>query len=322
MKIAIVGAGAMGSVYAALMGDAGYEVWAIDSWADHIAAIKANGLRVEGASGDRTVRVNATTNAGDVGPCDLVVIATKAMHIEAAAASARALIGANTALLTIQNGLGSADRVADALAGTPVMIGVAGGFGASMKGPGHAHHNGMELIRLGNRAGAITPALTEVAEVWAQAGFKVRTFDDIAQLVWEKLICNVCFSASTALTEWTISQVMADEDTWRMASGCASEAYAVARAKNITLDFDDPVAYARDFGSKIPNAYSSLALDLMAGRASEIDAINGAIPPAGREVGIAAPYNETLSALVRAKEQSSAFATLEQDCWWEDGRST
>jgi 2-dehydropantoate 2-reductase len=224
--------------------------------------------------------------------------------------------------LTIQNGLGSADRVADALAGTPVMIGVAGGFGASMKGPGHAHHNGMELIRLGNRAGAITPALTEVAEVWAQAGFKVRTFDDIAQLVWEKLICNVCFSASTALTEWTISQVMADEDTWRMASGCASEAYAVARAKNITLDFDDPVAYARDFGSKIPNAYSSLALDLMAGRASEIDAINGAIPPAGREVGIAAPYNETLSALVRAKEQSSAFATLEQDCWWEDGRST
>ena len=309
MKIAIVGAGAMGSVYAALMGDAGHEVWAIDPWAEHSAAIKANGLRVEGASGDRTVQVNATTEAGEVGPCDLVIIATKAMHIEAAAASAGALIGADTALLTIQNGLGSADRVADALSRTPVMIGVAGGFGASMKGPGHAHHNGMELIRLGNRDGAITPTLTAVAEVWEQAGFKVRTFDDIAQLVWEKLICNVCFSASTALTEWTISQVMADADTWRMASGCASEAYAVARAKNITLDFDDPVAYVRDFGSKIPNAYSSLALDLMAGRASEIDAINGAIPPAGREVGIAAPYNETVSALVRAKEQRLGVRT-------------
>ena len=303
MKIAIVGAGAMGSVYAALMGDAGHEVWAIDPWAEHVAAITANGLRVEGASGDRTVRVNATTEASEVGPCDLVIIATKAMHIEAAAASAGTLISADTALLTIQNGLGSADRVADALSRTSVMIGVAGGFGASMKGPGHAHHNGMELIRLGNRDGAITPALTAVAEVWKQAGFKVRTFDDIAQLVWEKLICNVCFSASTALTEWTISRVMADADTWRMAAGCASEAYAVARAKNITLDFDDPVAYVRDFGSKIPNAYSSLALDLMAGRASEIDAINGAIPPAGREVGIAAPYNQTVSALVRAKEQ-------------------
>ena len=303
MKIAIVGAGAMGSVYAALMGDTGNEVWAIDSWADHIAAINANGLRVEGASGDRTVRINATTDASAVGPCDLVVIATKAMHVEAAAASVPTLLGNETAVLTIQNGLGSADRVAQALDGTPVMIGVAGGFGASMKAPGHAHHNGMELIRLGNRDGPVSPALTRVAEVWQQAGFTVRTFDDIAQLVWEKLICNVCFSASTALTEWTISQVMADEDTWRMASGCAVEAYAVARAKQIALDFDDPVAYVRDFGSKIPNAYSSLALDLMAGRASEIDSINGAIPPAGREVGIAAPYNETVSALVRAKER-------------------
>ncbi|MDA0261432.1 MAG: 2-dehydropantoate 2-reductase [Proteobacteria bacterium] len=302
MKIAIVGAGAMGSVYAALLGDAGHEVWAIDSWAEHIAAIRKLGLRVEGASGDRVVRVNATGDAREVGPCDLVIVATKAMHITAAAAQVPALLGPDTAVLTIQNGLGSADRLAEALAGTPVMIGVAGGFGASMKGPGHAHHNGMELIRLGNRNGAITPALTRVAAVWEQAGFKARTFDDIAQLVWEKLICNVCFSASTALTEWTIGEVMADTDTWRMAAGCASEAYAVARAKNIALDFDDPVAYARAFGEKIPNAYSSLALDLMAGRASEIDAINGAIPPAGHDVGIEAPYNQTLSALVRAKE--------------------
>ena len=311
MKIAIVGAGAMGSVYAALMGDAGNEVWAIDSWAEHVAAIQTQGLRVEGASGDRTVRVNATTEAREVGACDLVVVATKAMHIATAAARVPALLGPGTAVLTIQNGLGSADRLAQALGDTPVMIGVAGGFGASIKGPGHAHHNGMELIRLGNRDGAITPALTAVAEVWSGAGFKVRTFDDIAQLVWEKLICNVCFSASTGLTEWTIAQVMADDDTWRMASGCAVEAYEVARAKNITLDFDDPVAYVRDFGSKIPGAYSSLALDLMAGRASEIDAINGAIPPAGREVGVAAPYNETVSALVRAKERRLGVRTAD-----------
>ena len=303
MKIAIVGVGAMGSVYAALMGNAGHELWAIDSWAEHVEAIEARGLRVEGASGDRTVRIHASTDPAEAGACDLVVIATKAMHVESAAASAKPLIGANTQVVTIQNGLGSADRVADALTGTPVIIGVAGGFGASIKEPGHAHHNGMELIRLGNRDGAVTPELKAIAQVWEGAGFKVRVFDDIAQLVWEKLICNVCFSASTALTEWTIGQVMAGADTWRMASGCAVEAYRVARAKNIALSFDDPVDYVRDFGSKIPGAYSSLALDLMAGRASEIDAINGAIPPAGREVGVEAPYNETVSALVRAKER-------------------
>ncbi len=303
MKIAIVGTGAMGSVYTALMGDAGHEVWAIDSWAEHVEAIKANGLRVEGASGDRTVMVNATTDVGEVGICDLVVIATKAMHVETAAAGAHPLVGRDTAVVTIQNGLGSADRVAEAMTGTAVMIGVAGGFGASIKGPGHAHHNDMELIRLGNRDGAITPELRRIAEIWEGAGFTVRTFDDIAQLVWEKLICNVCFSASTALTAWTIGQVMADPDTWRMASGCAVEAYEVARAKNIALSFGDPVAYVREFGSRIPGAYSSLALDLLAGRASEIDAINGSIPPTAQEVGLSAPYNETVSALVRAKER-------------------
>ncbi len=303
MKIAVVGVGAMGSVYAALMGDAGHEVWAIDSWAEHVEAIAARGLRVEGASGNRTVRIYASTDPAEAGACDLVIIATKAMHVESAAASAKPLIGTNTQVVTIQNGLGSADRVANALAGTSVIIGVAGGFGASIKRPGHAHHNGMELIRLGNRDGAVTLELKAIAEVWEGAGFKVRVFDDIAQLVWEKLICNVCFSASTALTEWTIGQVMAGEDTWRIASSCAVEAYRVARAKNIALSFDDPVDYVREFGSKIPDAYSSLALDLMAGRASEIDAINGAIPPVGRDVGVEAPYNETVSALVRVKER-------------------
>jgi len=84
MKIAILGCGAMGSVYAALLADAGHDVWAIDSWQDHIDAMRRNGLRLEGASGSRTVKLNATTNTEEVGQCDLVIIATKAMHVEAA----------------------------------------------------------------------------------------------------------------------------------------------------------------------------------------------------------------------------------------------
>ncbi|MBJ7333633.1 MAG: NAD(P)-binding domain-containing protein, partial [Thermoleophilia bacterium] len=112
MKIAVVGTGAMGSVYAALLADAGNEVWAIDSWADHIAAIQANGLRLEGASGDRTVRIQATTDPRDVGECELVIVATKAFDIEAAAESIRPLVGETTVVLPIQNGLGSPDRIA------------------------------------------------------------------------------------------------------------------------------------------------------------------------------------------------------------------
>ncbi|MCH8998381.1 MAG: NAD(P)-binding domain-containing protein, partial [Proteobacteria bacterium] len=100
MKIAVVGTGAMGSVYAALLADAGNEVWAVDTWAEHIDAIKANGLRVEGASGDRTLRIGATTDPAEVGLCDLVVIATKAQDVAAAAASVAPMLGNHSLILT------------------------------------------------------------------------------------------------------------------------------------------------------------------------------------------------------------------------------
>ncbi len=303
MKVAVVGCGAMGSVYAALLADAGHEIWAIDSWKEHVDAMTANGLRLEGASGDRTVRVNATTNAADAGPCDLVILATKAMHVEKAAQSMRPLLRPDTVVLSIQNGLGGPETAARVLGRERVLVGVVGGFGASMKAPGHAHHNGWELVRLGEFSGPVSTRLEAVAEVWRSGGFRVKCFDDIDQLVWEKLICNVCFSGTCAVTERTIVEVIDDADTWQVASGCATEAYNVARARGIKLDFTDPVAYVRAFGMKIPNARPSMLLDHMAGRMSEIEAINGAIPVAAKAAGIAAPFNEVISALVRAKER-------------------
>lgn len=302
MKIAIIGTGAMGSVYAGLLGDAGNEAWAIDTWREHIDTIRVNGLRVEGASGDRIVKVNAATDAREAGVVDLVIIATKAMHVEAAAQSVKSLLGKDTIVLTIQNGLGNAQKVARILGAERLMIGVVGGFGASIKAPGHAHHNGWELVRLGELNGPSTARTERIAEVWRGAGFKVRTYDDMDQLVWEKLICNVTFSGTCTVLGWRIREVMADEHAWRIASGCAKEAYAVARARNVHLEFDDPVAYVQAFGSKIPDARPSVLLDHLAGRRSEIEVINGAIPVTAREVGLTAPYNEVITALVKAKE--------------------
>jgi 2-dehydropantoate 2-reductase len=303
MKVAIVGVGAMGSVYAGLLASAGHEVWASDTWGEHIDAIRKNGLRVEGASGDRTVRVHATTQPAEAGICDLVIIATKAMHVAQAAESVKPLLGPQSVVLSIQNGLGGPDTAASVLGRDRVVVGVVGGFGASMRGPGHAHHNGWELVRLGELAGPVTPRLEKIAEVWRSGGFKVKCFDDIDQLVWEKLICNVCFSGTCAVTERTVIEVIEDADAWRVASGCATEAFEVALARKVKLDFRDPAAYVREFGMKIPNARPSMLLDHLAGRSSEIDAINGAIPPAANAVGLAAPYNEVISSLVRAKER-------------------
>ncbi|MEC9044977.1 MAG: 2-dehydropantoate 2-reductase N-terminal domain-containing protein [Pseudomonadota bacterium] len=166
MKIAIIGCGAMGSVYAALLADAGNEVWAIDTWQEHIDAIKENGLRVEGASGDRTVKINASTNALDAGECDLIIVATKASGVATAAHAAKSIARPESVILTIQNGLGAADRIAEAIDTSQVMIGVVGGFGASIKQPGHAHHNGMQLVRLGEMDGGMSERLNDIVETW------------------------------------------------------------------------------------------------------------------------------------------------------------
>ncbi len=305
MKIAVIGAGAMGSVYAGLLADAGHEVWAVDTWAAHVDAIRRDGLRIEGASGDRTARVRATTEARDAGPCDLAIIATKVRHTAAAARAAGKILRPGAAAVTIQNGLGGGDAAVAELGAGRVVIGVAGGFGARMLAPGHARHEGMELIRLGEAAGPATGRLREIAGVWEGAGFRVRCFDDIHRPVWEKLICNGAFGAVCALTGMTVGEVLDSADAWPVAAACAREGAAVARAKGIRLGFDDAETYARDFGAKIPGGRPSMWQDLKAGRPSEIDAINGGVARAGREAGVATPTHDLLAGLVRAAEAAA-----------------
>ena len=302
MRIAIVGAGGMGSVYAGLLGDAGNEVWAVDPWEEHVAAIREHGLRVEGASGDRVVPVGATSDPAEVGEVDIVVIATKARDVRAAAESARALLGRETVVLPMQNGLGSPEAVAEVLGDDRIVVGIAGGFGASVVEPGHVHHHGMEVVRLGEPKGPVSPRVLRIADVWRAAGFTVQAEDDVERLVWEKLICNVCFSGPCTVLERTIGEVLDDAHAWSVASACAREAYDVAIASGIALGFDDPEAYTRSFGDRIREARPSMLLDRLAGRPTEIDAINGAIPPRAAALGLAAPVNATITALVKASE--------------------
>jgi 2-dehydropantoate 2-reductase len=305
-KIAIVGCGAMGSVYAALMVSAGHQVHAISLWADHVLAMQTNGLRVEGASGDRTVPIQAGTTTNGIGHCDLVIIATKAFDVEAAARAALPLLGKRTVVQTIQNGLGSADKVAAIVGEDRVAMGVVGGFGASMRAPGHAHHNGMEMIRFGPYKGLPPSDLEEAAEIWRSAGFRVALFQDTKQMVWEKLIMNVAFSGTTCSTGLTIGEVMNDPNAWWVAKSCAEEAIAVAQAAGIHMDIGDPIEHVRNLGSKIPDARPSMLLDFNLRRRGEVDAINGSIVLEGEKYGVPTPINRAVVAIIKARE--SAFS--------------
>ena len=303
-KIAVVGTGAMGSVYAGLFARAGHEVWAIDTWKEHLDAIAASGLHVTGASGDFVAEgIRVGGEPADAGACDVWIVATKAADVDGAASAIAPLLTDRSVVIALQNGLGSGDRVAQRVPRDQILIGIAEGFGSSVPAPGHVHHNGMRLIRLGEMPpGGMTDRLERIESLWRDAGFNVRAFPDVDRMIWEKFLCNVTLSAPTTAFDVTVGELMADPALWAVALGCMSEAHAVGVAKGVAFSFDDPVRYVTEFAATIPDASPSMRLDHLASRRSEIDVINGMVVELARELGWNAPYNESLSAVVRARE--------------------
>ncbi|HWS92370.1 MAG TPA: 2-dehydropantoate 2-reductase [Mycobacterium sp.] len=302
MKIAVIGCGAMGSIYAAKLAAAGNEVVAVDSDRASMDQIARHGLRVTGPDSDQVVPLRACTTAPSEA-MDLIVLAVKAAHVKAGAQQALPMLGAATPVLTIQNGLGSAETVADIVGDQRVAVGIASGFGASRVAAGHVHHNAMRAMRFGAYSSLPFATVESIARAWRDAGFDAAAVTDIAAMQWEKLICNAAYSAPCALTGMTVGQVMDDPDMGPVSRAAATEAWTVARASGIAVAVTDPVAHVRAFGAQMPDAKPSALLDHEARRVSEIDVINGAVPRQGARVGVAAPVNATLTALVKSIER-------------------
>ena len=304
MKILIYGTGAMGSIYAALFKEAGYDVYAVDPWKDHINSINLNGLKIEGASGNRIVK---NIKALNIIPkdifFDLIIVATKASGIEKAALEISKIDQVNNSnVLTIQNGLGSSEKLKNYILEKNILLGVADGFGASIKSPGHVHHNAMKLIRIGEMNSKLTDRLNKIVKIWLNAGFNVKKYKNINQLIWEKFICNVTFSGPCTVYKCSIGELMSNDERWSVAIGCAKEVYNIAKLKKIKLSFEEPVGYVTEFGLKMPNAKPSMLLDHQVKRKSEIDFINGKVAEMGNELNFETPYNFMLSTIIKKNE--------------------
>ena len=305
MNICVLGCGAMGSIYAGLFCAAGHRVSVVGRHRAHMHAIQQHGLRISGASGDRTVNpiVRETVPDEDV---DLLIIAVKAGAVAEAAQACVDKLDRISTLLTIQNGLGSADIVAEILDSNRLLVGIAQGFGSSLVAPGHAHHNDMKAIRLGSHTAEASHLSESTAALWRDAGFDAAAVEDILAAQWEKLICNVAYSAPCAITGMTVGEAMEDRALGPLTQEAAREAYDIARALEIPLSFDDPVAYVRAFASRMPNAKPSVLLDIESGKPSEVGVINGSLPLQAARIGRDAPVNAALTALVRAIENRRA----------------
>ncbi|MGO8849857.1 MAG: ketopantoate reductase family protein [Mycobacterium sp.] len=305
MKVAVIGCGAMGSIYAAKLAAAGHDVLAIDRHQASIEQIARHGLRVTGPTSDQVVPMRAISTA-PAEVMDLVVLALKAADVKTGAQQALPMLGADTPVLTVQNGLGSAETVAGVVGDQRVAVGIASGFGAARVAPGHVHHNAMRAMRFGAYSSLPHATVESIARAWADAGFDAAAVTDIAAMQWEKLICNVAYSAPCALTGLTVGQVMDDPEMGPVSRAAATEAWTVARASGIAIAVGDAIAHVRAFGAQLPGAKPSALLDHEARRVSEIDVINGAVPRQGARVGVAAPVNATLTAVIKAIERQWA----------------
>lgn len=304
MKIAVLGSGAMGCLYGGTLAEAGHDLWLIDVWKEHIDAIKAKGLSIEGISGDRVIKgIKATTNPEDVGIAEVVLVFVKATITEHAVRGAASLIGDETIILTLQNGLGNIEKISRAAGEGKVIAGVTG-HGSTMLGPGSIRHAGKGYTSIGELDGSITERVKVLARVLNDAGFPTDVADNVLGLIWGKLMANIGINALTALTGLKNGKLLELRELEELLELAVAEAAAVAEAKNIKLPYEDAVVHAKNIASLTGANNSSMLQDVTNKKMTEIDVINGAIVKEGEKLGIPTPANKVLTNLISAIQKT------------------
>jgi len=302
MRVAVIGCGAVGSLFAANLGTLDdVEVWAYDLWQEHVDAINATGLRLSGA-GEVVGRVQATADPAALPPCELGIVATKSQHTSAAmAATAHAF--EQGSVCSVQNGAGNEELVAEhvqrVIRGTTFPAHV-------IEPPGHVGWDTRGDTHIGPFEPSAAPMkdVIALADACTRAGMPTHALEDARGAQWRKLIFNAASNAIAALTGRTHGQV-AEPPTRDLAWAVMAEGRAVADAQGITLDLSPEDLF--DHAARRDVAYGhkpSMLQDVEAGRETEIDFLNGAIVAFGERHGVDAPLNRALTQLVKGKERA------------------
>jgi len=298
MRIAIVGAGAVGGYFGARLAAAGSDVTFI-ARGGQLEALRTRGLRLESPKGDLHVhRVRATDDTTTVGAVDAVLFAVKLYDAEAATAALPPLIGSDTVVVPFQNGVDAVDMLTRAVGAGHVAAGVAY-VAAVVAEPGVIRHTAMDHLIFGELDGVRSPRLERLLSACEAAGFQATLSDHIEVDLWAKFVRLAVFSGMTSVTRTSIGPLRDDPDLWAMFQAAVLEGMAVARAKGIALSaavFDEIGAMAQ---SLPPTAKSSMLEDLERGRRLELPWLSGALVRIGREVDVETPIHRFIATVLK-----------------------
>ena len=300
MKIAVIGAGAMGSIYGGHL-SLKNEVYLVDTNADVVRTINENGITLEEGGEDHIYRPKAVTDTSGLPEMDLVILFVKALFSRSALEGNRGLIGKDTYLLTLQNGSGHEDILGEFVPTERIIIGTTEDQGTVL-GMAHIRHGGTGGTNLGMLCPDTAGFLPRLKETMDACGFRAKIHENIQQLIWNKLFVNVALSAVTAVLNVKMGFIAEDPHALALSRQLLHEAVEVAHAMGLEADEEHLQQEIIETSKRVPDGVTSICADLSKGRKTEVDTISGSVVRAAKKCGVAVPAHEFLVNMVHAME--------------------
>jgi 2-dehydropantoate 2-reductase len=304
-SVAVVGAGAVGCFYGAMLARAGVRVILVGRPV-HVEAIERDGLKLDMAGQVEAIRVEASTELAAVRSADLVLVCVKSTDTDAVASDLAPLLAPDAVILSLQNGVENAPTIARHVRQTvvPAVVYVA----TAMAGPGTVKHFGRGDLVVGGldaaaaRDTAVAGVLADLVALFAAAGVQVTISGDVMAELWAKLLVNCAYNAISALAQAPYARLAALPEIRAVQHAIVREVVALAQAEGVALQVEPSLQAVERIARTMPAQYSSTAQDVSRRKPSEIDHLNGFVARRGRELGVAVPVNQTLHALVKLVE--------------------
>lgn len=303
-KIAILDAGAMGSLVGAFLIRGGADVILVDPYEAHMDTIRTTGLTMHINEETICQQIPTYYHADQAGPVDVVICLVKSLFTEKALLEAKALFKPSTLILTLQNGLGNADTISHLFSPDRILQGVMK-ITSQLNAPGELTSHilpEMTAIHIGTMNGntdAIVAAQS-LAVYWCKGGLKAEYHDNINDFIWGKAVNNIAINSACAITRLNIGSFLSEPKGWFITEQCIREVIAVANAKGIKLNFNTVTeSIQKNTIPKFGSHYPSTAQDVMNKKTTEIETLNGAIVKYGKRLGIPTPYNECVAAFIQ-----------------------